>query len=144
MSDLMLDEPYLRPLPRKEAFNVPLWQGLQRHEFLAPKCNTCGAWNWIPYPACRTCLSEDQTWTAVSGEGTLMTCSVVHRGPPTFGKGPYVVALVELAERPRSMVVLGNVVDTPLDSLEIGMPMHIVYEDIAGEDITLWRFKGRP
>ena len=41
------------------------------------------------------------------------------------------------------MVVLGNVVDTPHHSLEIGMPMKIVYEDIPSEDITLWRFKAR-
>jgi uncharacterized OB-fold protein len=141
MSDLTPEEPYLRPLPRKEAFNMPLWEGLQRHEFLVPKCNACGDWNWIPYPACRTCLSEDQSWTPVSGEGRLMTFSVVHRAPPTFGRDPYIVALVELKERPRSLVVLGNVVDTAPDRLEIGMAMKIVYEDIPGEDITLWRFK---
>ncbi len=133
-------EPYLRPLPRKNAFNKPLWEALARHEFVVPKCNQCGDWNWIPYPACRTCLSEDLTWRPVSGAGTLMTFSVVHRGPPTFGRGPYVVALVELIERPRSLVVLGNVIDTPHEDLRIGMPMRIAYDDIPGEDITLWRF----
>jgi len=136
----MTAQPYLRPLPRKEPFNLPMWEALARHEFVVPKCNQCGDWNWIPYPACRTCLSQDLTWTPVSGNGTLMTFSIVHRGPPTFGKDPYVVGMLELAERPRSLVVLGNVIDVPHDELHIGMPLKIVYEDIPGEDITMWRF----
>jgi uncharacterized OB-fold protein len=131
---------YLRPLPRKNSFNEPLWNGLARHEFVVPKCNRCGSWNWIPYPACRECLSEDLSWRAVSGQGVLMTYSVVHRAPPTFGSESYVVALMELTERPRSIVVLGNVVGVAPEELRMGMPMKIVYEDIADEDITLWRF----
>lgn len=137
----MHDKPYLRPLPRKEPFNQPFWDGLARHRFLVTKCNACGEWNWIPYPGCRTCLSQDLAWDPVSGRGTLMTFSVVHRGPPTFGADPYGVALVELEEKPRSIVVLGNVVDTDLDTLEIGMPMEMVFEDVTGEDITMYRFR---
>jgi uncharacterized OB-fold protein len=131
---------YLRPLPEQNAFNQPLWQATKRHQFVVPKCDDCGDWNWIPYPACRTCLSERQTWTPVSGRGSLMTYSIVHRGPPAFGRDPYVTALIELEERPRSIVVLGNIVDTPHDEIAIGMPLRIVFEDIPGEDITLWRF----
>jgi uncharacterized protein len=138
---MMDHEPYLRPLPRKEPFNQPFWDGIERGEFLVTKCNDCGDWNWIPYPGCRTCLSQSLVWVPVSGKGQLMTFSVVHRGPPTFGADPYAVALVELEERPRSLVVLANVVDTDLDSLEIGMPMELVYEQIPGEDITMYRFR---
>ena len=136
----MNDSPYLRPLPQKSPFNQPLWDATAQHKMVVPKCDACGDWNWIPYPACRTCLSERQTWTEVSGRGTLMTYSIVHRGPPAFGKDPYVTALVELEERPRSIVMLGNIVDMPFDQIKIGMPMKIVFEDIPGEDITLWRF----
>jgi uncharacterized protein len=134
---------YLRPLPRKNPFNQPLWDALARHELVVPKCNHCGDWNWIPYPACRTCLSEDLSWRPVSGQGALMTFSVISRPPLTFGVDRYVVALVELAERPRSIVLLGNVVDVAEEELRIGMPMTIVYEDIPDEDITLWRFTRR-
>lgn len=137
----MTDEPYLRPLPSVEPINQEFWDGLKARRFLVPKCQNCGDWNWIPYPACRTCLSEDQKWTEVSGKGKIMTFSVVHRAPITFGKDPYGVVLLELEERPRSLVVLGNTIDTDLDSLKIGMPMKIVFEDIPGEDVTMWRFK---
>ncbi|MBV1918258.1 MAG: OB-fold domain-containing protein [Sphingomonadaceae bacterium] len=133
-------EPYLRPLPKKDPVNAPFWEGTAAHKFLVPKCNDCGDWNWIPYPACRSCLCEDQSWTEVSGRGTVMSFSVVHRGPLTFGKDPYGVVLLELEERPRSLVVLGNTIDMDPEELKIGMPMKIVYEDIPGEDITMYRF----
>ncbi|MDG6079814.1 hypothetical protein E3U23_11510 [Erythrobacter litoralis] len=132
---------YLRPLPRKEAFNAPFWEGLTEREFRVTKCKDCGDWNWIPYEGCRSCLSQNLEWTPISGKGKLMTFSVVHRGPPTFGTDPYGVALVEMDEHPRSIVLLANVVDTDLDTLEIGMPMEIVYEDIPGENITMYRVK---
>lgn len=132
---------YLRPLPRKEEFNAPFWEGLERGEFLVTKCKDCGDWNWVPYEGCRTCLSQNLEWKPISGKGRLMTFSVVHRGPPTFGSEPYGVALVEMEEKPRSIVVLANIVDTDFDTLEIGMPMEIAYEDIPGEDITMYRVR---
>lgn len=134
-------EPYLRPLPRKEPFNQPFWEGMEQGEFRVTKCQDCGDWNWIPYPGCRSCLSQNLEWEPVSGKGTLMTFSVVHRGPPTFGSDPYGVALVELEEKPRSIVVLANIVETDFETLEIGMPMEMVFEDIPGEDITMYRFR---
>ena len=137
----MESDTYLRPLPRKEPFNAPFWEGTKRGEFLVTKCADCGDWNWIPYPGCRSCLSQNLEWKPVSGKGRLMTFSVVHRGPPTFGTEPYGVALVELDEKPRSIVVLANVVDTDLETLEIGMRMEMVFEDIPNEDITMYRFK---
>lgn len=135
-----MSAPYLAPLPVKSPENLPFWEGLQRREFRVPKCNRCGDWNWIPYPGCRTCLSEELVWTPVCGRGRLMTYSIVHRGPATFGSEPYVAALVELEERPRSIVVLANVVGVPHDRLRTGMELKIVYEDIPDEDVTLYRF----
>jgi uncharacterized OB-fold protein len=136
-----MTEPYLKPLPVKEPQNAPLWEGLAQHEFRAPKCNNCGYWNWVPYPACRNCLSEDQTWTKVSGKATLFTFTIVHRGLGAFNaEVPYVVALAELEESPHSMIVLGNIVDVPHEALKIGMPLKIVYKDVEGEDVTLWQF----
>jgi len=28
-----------------------------------PRCADCGDYNWVPYPACRSCQSERQEWT---------------------------------------------------------------------------------
>jgi hypothetical protein len=44
---------------------------------------------------------------------------------------------------PRSLIVLGNIVDVPHEDLLIGKKMKIRFEDIPGEDITIWRFTAR-
>jgi uncharacterized OB-fold protein len=132
---------YLKPLPEITERNRPFWDGLSRHEFLVPRCGDCGDYNWVPYPACRTCLSENQQWTPVSGEGTVFSFSIVHRGPGAFdAEVPYSVVLAKLAEGPRPLIVLGNMVDCRNDEILVGMPIRIVYEDIPEEDITMWRF----
>jgi uncharacterized protein len=136
--------PYLKPLPQVSDANREFFEGLKRREFLVPKCGQCGDYNWVPYPACRSCLSEDQTWTQVSGEATVYTYSVIYRGPGAFDADvPYIVALGELTERPRPCLVLANLVGTDPDQVRIGMPIKIAYQDIPGEDITLWRWVAR-
>ena len=134
--------PYLKPLPDITEENRPFWDGLQRHEFLVPKCNHCGDYNWVPYPACRTCLSVDQVWVRVSGDATIFSYTVVHRGPGVFQEEvPYVVALAELVEQPRPMLVLGNVRGIEPAAVRIGQRVRIEYDDIPGEDVTLWHFR---
>jgi uncharacterized protein len=138
------DAPYLKPLPQVTEANREFFEGLKRREFLVPKCGQCGDYNWVPYPACRSCLSEDQTWTRVSGEATVYTYSVIYRGPGAFDADvPYVVVLGELEERPRPCLVLGNLVGTDPDQVRVGMPIQIAYQDIPGEDVTLWRWVAR-
>ena len=137
-------EPYLKPLPQVTEANREFFEGLKRREFLVPNCDQCGDYNWVPYPACRSCLSENQTWTQVSGEATVYTYSVIYRGPGAFDADvPYVVALGELAERPRPCLVLANLVGTDPDQVRVGMPIQIAYQDIPGEDVTLWRWVAR-
>jgi uncharacterized OB-fold protein len=136
--------PYLKPLPQVTEANREFFEGLKRREFLVPKCEACGDYNWVPYPACRSCLSENQTWTRVSGEATVYTYSVIYRGPGAFDADvPYVVVLGELAERPRPCLVLANLVGTDPDQVRVGMPIQIAYQDIPGEDVTLWRWVAR-
>lgn len=136
--------PYLKPLPQVTDANREFFEGLKRREFLVPRCEACGDYNWAPYPACRSCLSENQTWTRVSGEATVYTYSVIYRGPGAFDADvPYIVALGELTERPRPCLVLANLVGTDPDQVRVGMPIKIAYQDILGEDITLWRWVAR-
>ena len=137
-------EPYLKPLPEITDAGSPFWTALQRHEFVVPKCNNCGDYNWVPYPACRSCLSEDQTWTSVSGDAHLFTYTIVHRGPGAFNADvPYVVGLAELVEQPRPCIVLGTIVGVDHADLHVGMPLQIAFEDIPGENVTMWHWTSR-
>jgi hypothetical protein len=133
--------PYLKPLPEVSPASRPFFDALRNHEFVVPRCGNCGDYNWIPYPACRSCLSENQTWTRVSGDATLYTYTVCHRGPGAFNDDvPYVIALGELVEQPRPCLVLGNLMGIAAGDIRIGMPITIAYQDIPSEDITIWRW----
>jgi uncharacterized OB-fold protein len=137
--------PYLKPLPTPTAANAPFWAALREHTFTVPKCADCGHLGWPPYPACRRCLSEQRVWAPMSGDAHIYSFSVVHRGHGAFNiEVPYGVVLAKLVEGPGPLIVLGNTVDVDVADLYIGMPLRIVFEDIADEDITLWRFAPRP
>jgi uncharacterized OB-fold protein len=132
---------YLKPLPEITEENRPFWDGLRSREFRVPRCSDCGDYGWIPYPACRSCLSERQEWTPVSGDAVVWSFSVVHRGPGSFNDDvPYIVVLAKLGEEPRSLIVTGNLIGIDPAQVTIGMPIKVVYEDIPEEDITLYRF----
>jgi len=132
---------FLKPLPEISPRNLPFWDGLKEHEFRVPRCQDCGDYNWIPYPACRSCLSENQEWTAVSGDAVVWSFSVVHRGPGAFNDDvPYIVVLAKLAEEPRSLIVTGNLIGIEPSEVSIGLPIKVVYEEIPDEDVTLYRF----
>lgn len=132
---------YLKPLPKIDPHNEPFWDGLREHKFLVPKCDDCGDYNWVPYPACRSCLSENQTWTEVSGRGVVFSYSIAYGGSGAWGmEVPYGIIMGKLEEGPRSLVVLASSTGIPLDELRIGMPIKIVYEDVPDENITLYRW----
>jgi uncharacterized protein len=136
--------PYLKPLPEVRPENKPFFDALRAYQFVVPRCDDCGDYNWVPYPACRSCLSENQTWTQVSGQATVYTYTVCHRGPGAFNADvPYVIALGELVEQPRPCLVLGNLVGTAIEDIRVGMPIEVAYQDIPGEDITMWRWVAR-
>jgi len=136
--------PYRKPLPQQTERNEEFLAGLAERRFLVPQCQDCADFNWPPYPACRGCLSENLRWTEVSGDATVFSFTVVHRGPGAFGaEVPYVIALGELAEQPRPCLVLANLVGIDPDDAAIGLPIEIAYEDIPSENITMWRWVPR-
>jgi len=136
--------PYLKPLPEISDLNRPFWDALARHEFALPRCDECGDYNWVPYPACRTCLSERQTWTPVSGDATVFSFTVVHRGPGAFDADvPYVLTLGQLVEQPRACNVLAVLERVDPANVRIGMPIRIGYVDIPDEGVTMYRWVPR-
>jgi uncharacterized OB-fold protein len=132
---------YFKPLPTPTVESEPYWDGLREHVLRIRLCLSCGDYDLPHYPACRSCMSEDREWVAASGDATVWSYSVVHRGPGAFrDEVPYVVVLAKLAEEPRANILLSNLVDCDPDHVTIGKPIRAVFEHLDEEGLTLLRF----
>jgi uncharacterized protein len=91
-----------------DALSAPFWDAAARHEFVLQRCNSCGHYQFYPRPFCLECESDDVSWVAASGTGTVYSQTTVHLQVAPEFQPPYTVALVELDEGPR---MLGTVVN---------------------------------
>jgi uncharacterized OB-fold protein len=130
---------YTRPLPVINDLNRPHWEGARNHEFLIQRCEDCGHMWFPPMPNCSNCLSTESEWTRVSGRGTVFSYIVYHQGwlPGFKDEVPYNVAIIELDEGVR---FINNVVGAPNETIEVGMPVEVTFEDVS-PDVTIPRFK---
>jgi len=129
------------PRPRITDVDRPFWDSTAEHEFRVQECDDCRTVRWPPSPLCPECWSEAATWIELSGYGTINTWAVYHdRVHEAFVDDvPYVVAEVELD---RDIRYLTNMVGCDTDDLYRGMPVSVVYDEVA-PDLTLPKFKPR-
>ncbi|HLZ68613.1 MAG TPA: Zn-ribbon domain-containing OB-fold protein [Dehalococcoidia bacterium] len=132
---------YRKPLPiplHREA-SRPFWEAARRHELLMPRCRLCDRLFFYPREVCPVCLRAEIVWQPVSGRGRLHSYTVIHQpANPAFTEdAPYVYAMVQLDEGPR---MIANLVDCPLDAVQIDMPLVATYDDVTPE-VTLVRFR---
>ena len=125
----------LRPQVNRDT--AYFWEGTRAGELRIQNCNACGAFRHPPGPACPQCGALDRGHVVSSGRGTLFSY-VVHRHPPVPGRElPILLALVDLEEGVR---MVGELVETDAEKVEIGMPVVGDFRRID-DDLTLpvWR-----
>ena len=106
---------------------------LDEHRLMASRCRSCGALNLPPRQICPECHAEDGEWVEVSGNGKLVTFTIVHIAPSVminagYGReNPYCSGIVELEEGPSiSALILGIDTGKPED-IAIGSPVKVEY-----------------
>jgi uncharacterized OB-fold protein len=124
--------------PESTPETKPFWEGTKRHELMLPHCKACGKCHFYPRSVCPFCWSNDLEWIKASGKGKLHTFSIPQRailGIP----GPFITAIVELAEGPR---IATNIVGVDPDPkhLRCDMEVEVVFEDIT-DTVSLPKFK---
>ncbi len=74
--------------------------GLSEGDLLIQKCDSCGKVNMYPRYACPHCQSDVLGWQKASGEGQLMSFTVLRAGAPEGFEAelPYALAVVRLDE----------------------------------------------
>ena len=123
--------------PQQNRDTAYFWEGTQAGELRIQNCNACGALRHPPGPACPECGALDRGHVVASGRGTVFSY-VVHRHPPVPGRElPILLVLVDLEEGVR---MVGELVDTDPEKIEIGMPVVVDFRRID-DDLTLpvWR-----
>jgi uncharacterized OB-fold protein len=131
--------PTRRILPHPSLFTRPYWEAARRHELVIQRCKKCQKHVFYPRYNCIHCGSTDLEWVKASGKGTVYTFTIFRRpSHPAFAEMvPYVVAIVELEEGVR---ITTNIVGCDPDSVRVGMPVEVAFEDI-NEEIALVMFR---
>ena len=104
-------------------------QNIQDENFKAFKCSNCNAVIAPPSGSCYACGGSEMEWTEVSGDGKLISFTVIHVAPDEFqNEVPYIIGIVELKEGTRITSRLGGYdPENPAD-IKIGIPLKLGYE----------------
>ncbi len=129
---------YAKPIPVPTTETRPYWEAARKHVLLLPRCQDCNNTFFYPRLRCPNCFSDRITWVEASGKGQVYTFTIVRRASEPFTKDtPYNVAFVLLEE---GVKMLTNIVDCPLDKLQVGMPVEVCFDDVS-EEISLPKFR---
>jgi uncharacterized OB-fold protein len=128
---------YIKPLPKPSPTSRPFWDAAKRHELMLQRCAACGKFIYYPRDRCPHCFADKLEWRRVSGEGKIYSYTVVRRASArSFADGPYVLAIVELAEGPR----MTTNISAPPEQVRVDMPVVVHFDDVTPER-TLVKFK---
>ncbi|OBG22201.1 DNA-binding protein [Mycolicibacterium celeriflavum] len=95
-------------------------------QLLITRCVRCERWVSPPAADCPDCGAE-LAGHPVSGRGTVFTYTVNHQPFNPAVPVPYVVAIVELDEQP-DLRIAANIVDCEPDSVRVGLPVEVRFE----------------
>lgn len=128
-----------KPLPEVTEETRPFWESAGRHALELQRCTACGRFRYPVSTFCPACLNDGVEWAPVSGRGTVYSFVIIHQvyHPAFKDDVPYNVAAVEFEEGPR---MYSNVVGCANDAITVGMPVEIVYDDVA-DGVTLPKFR---
>jgi uncharacterized OB-fold protein len=135
---MAIEVAYGKPVPAPDEASRPFFQGTLRGEIVLQRCGACRFWMWPVRVRCIDCFSDDLTWEAASGTGTLYSFTIVHQVVhPGFAEDvPYNVAMVDLREGVR---IIASVTAAAAD-LRIGMPLVVDFDHIT-DTVALPRFR---
>lgn len=107
------------------------WDGVNEHELRIQK-RADGSLQHPPVPALWLDREAETEYQVASGRGAVFSY-VVHHAPKVPGRSlPFVIALVELAEGVR---MLGELRNVDPSTVEIGMPVQVLYLDFPANDV---------
>jgi uncharacterized OB-fold protein len=127
-------------MEEKEFTAASFYRLLDDKKLMGSRCKRCGALFLPPRPFCGQCLGGGMEWFQFSGQGKLVSYSVVRVGTTSYeAKGysrdnPYCWGVVQLDEGSRiSALLLGADPSRP-DSIKIEQPVEVVFPEKGTEE----------
>jgi len=120
-------------------FGMPFWEATRQKRLVIQYCKTAKKYQHFPRPvSIFTGRRRDIEWREVSGEGTVFSFTVAHRGPPTFQAAePYAIASVTLDV---GVNVIAGVVNCKAEDLKIGIKVKPYWHRLDnGEHLLMWQ-----
>lgn len=118
-------------------WSLPALDALNRAFFttgalVLQKCQACGHIQHPPEEVCEACQGFDFEDFASAGRGRVESVAVayhpVHQA--LWGHMPYAIVLVSVDDAP-GILIAGNIVGSPPDTVRIGDPVRVVFEEVA-------------
>jgi hypothetical protein len=93
----------VRELPLRFQFGIAkipkFFEGLKEGKIYMTKCKKCGERYFPPQTDCPKCLESDMDWIPLSGEGELLTCTMIFVKPSTYAHyKDYIVGIAQMKE----------------------------------------------
>jgi hypothetical protein len=131
---------YTRPAPLLDADNAFYWRAAAHGELRVQSCGQCGALAHPPVPLCPVCHSAERQSRQVSGLGHVASFMIVHHPPNPWFEMPIGVVSIELEEGPQ---VTSNIVEVPLDEVDIGMEVEVLFAGTDDPEVGVPLFRPR-
>ena len=136
------DTEYKKPLPTPSSVSQPFWDAAKEHRLVFQRCRLCGTNVFYPRDICPgpTCFGVGTLdWVESSGKGSVYSYTVLYQpAHPSFADDvPYALAIIEMDEGWR---MDSNVINIDPETIQVGMPVEVVWEDVTPE-FTLPKFK---
>ncbi|WP_188680321.1 Zn-ribbon domain-containing OB-fold protein [Thermogymnomonas acidicola] len=105
-----------------------------RYRLTGRRCGNCGRTYFPPRDVCPVCHRESigkMEPLELSGDGEIVSFTVVHEAPPAFQRQkPYILAVIRLDEGP---CLTGQIVDCDPGDVQIGSRVRSVFRRISQE-----------
>jgi len=102
-----------------------------RYRLEAKKCTNCGKVFFPGRLVCDGCQNRQFETINLPDHGELLTFTVIRVAPEGFGdQTPYAIGIVEVMKGVRFTT---QIVDIPLDDIQIGMPVKVEFRKIRDD-----------
>lgn len=132
------------PVPEPNGLSAPYWEGLRNERLMVQRSPSTGAHQFPPQWICHDTREFNPEWVEVAGRGRIFSWTRIwHPVHPAIKEhGPYIVVVVELPHADNIRMV-GNLLGDPMQVVEIGREVELVYEHHPEADppftLAQWR-----